>query len=332
MNRVPESALHGTHEPTADAARVSVVMPVHNAERHVESALRSVLASDLREIEVIVLDDGSTDRSLAIVRSIDDPRLQSISLEASGGPSRPRNIGIARARAPYVALLDADDLLKPDKLSTAVAALDRHPQAGIAFADYERIDDAGALLESSTLAAYTGFQGLKSLPASDGWRLIRQPDFARGLLYENFIGTSGVVLRKSVLDRIGTFDEKLSYSEDRDLWFRLAHDCDALYHDRIGHSYRISEGSLSLRPGSHQARSRIETLQREKARWNSAQERRQLDRLIAENLAAIAYELRRSGRRFASTGKFLQALATAPERRWLRGALGSLLSLAAGRQ
>jgi len=168
--------------------------------------------------------------------------------------------------------------------------------------------------------------------SGDGWRLIRQPDFARGLLYENFIGTSGVVLRKSVLDRIGTFDEKLSYSEDRDLWFRLAHDCDALYHDRIGHSYRISEGSLSLRPGSHQARSRIETLQREKARWNSAQERRQLDRLIAENLAAIAYELRRSGRRFASTGKFLQALATAPERRWLRGALGSLLSLAAGRQ
>jgi len=153
MNRVPESALHGTHEPTADAARVSVVMPVHNAERHVESALRSVLASDLREIEVIVLDDGSTDRSLGIVRSIDDPRLQSIILEASGGPSRPRNIGIARARAPYVALLDADDLLKPDKLSTAVAALDRHPQAGIAFADYERIDDAGALLESSTLAA-----------------------------------------------------------------------------------------------------------------------------------------------------------------------------------
>ena len=74
--------------------------------------MRSVLASDLREIEVIVLDDGSTDRSLAIVRAIDDPRLQIISLEASGGPSRPRNIGIARARAPYVALLDADDLLK----------------------------------------------------------------------------------------------------------------------------------------------------------------------------------------------------------------------------
>jgi glycosyltransferase involved in cell wall biosynthesis len=121
MDRVPERTVHSAHNPTADVARVSVVMPVHNTERHVEPAVRSVLASDLREIEVIVLDDGSTDRSLAIVRAIDDPRLQIVSLEASGGPSRPRNIGIARARAPHVALLDSDDLLKPDKLSTAVA-------------------------------------------------------------------------------------------------------------------------------------------------------------------------------------------------------------------
>jgi len=328
MDRVPESTVHGAHNPTADAARVSVIIPVHNAERHVEPAVRSVLASDLRDIEVIVLDDGSTDRSLAIVRAIEDPRLQIISLEASGGPSRPRNIGIARARAPYVAPLDADDLTKSDKLSTTVAALDSHPQAGIAFADYERIDEAGALLERSTLTAYPSFQGLKSSSATNGWRLIQQPEFARGLLYENFIGTSGVVLRKSVLDRIGTFDEKLSYSEDRDLWFRLAHECAALYHNRIGHSYRIAPGSLSLRPGAHQARSRLEALRREKARWHSVPERRQIDRLIAENLAAVAYEYRRSGRRFASVRMFLQALATSPDTRWLRGALGSLLLFA----
>ena len=149
--------------PTATRAsprdpRASVVMPVHNAERHVEMAVRSVLASDLEDIEILVLDDGSTDRSLAIVQGIDDPRLQVMALKASGGPSRPRNLGIAHARAPYVALLDADDLMRPDKLSTSVAALDAHPKAGIAFADYERIDDAGALLEPSTLAAYPRFQ------------------------------------------------------------------------------------------------------------------------------------------------------------------------------
>ena len=328
MTLITRQVTHNAPNAAAGAPRVSVVMPVHNAERYVEPAVRSVLASDLENIEVLVLDDGSRDRSLSILQAIDDPRLSVICLEASGGPSRPRNIGIARARAPYVALLDADDLMKADKLSTAVAALDEYPAAGIAFADFERIDDAGELLERSTLAAYNVFQGLESIPVLNGWRLIEQPQFARGLLYENFIGTSGVVLRKSVLDRIGWFDETLSYSEDRDLWFRLAHECAALYHNRIGHSYRIAPGSLSLRPGAHQARGRLEALRREKARWNSVPERRQIDRLIAENLAAVAYEYRRSGRRFASVRTFLQALATSPDTRWLRGALGSLLLFA----
>ncbi len=299
-------------------------MPVYNAERHVEGAIRSVLASDLADLEVIVLDDGSTDRSLSLIRSIEDPRVVTVPLPASGGPSRPRNIGIARARAPYIALLDADDLMKPDKLSMAVAALDAHPGAGVAFGDYERIDSNGSLFEESTLSGYPVFAQLKATTLGAGWRLIRQPDFALGLLQENFIGTSGVVLRKSVLDRVGTFDESLTYSEDRDLWFRIAHASDALYVARIGHSYRVAPGSLSFRPGDSQARSRIVVLKREKARWHAHGPRREIDRRIAENLAAIAYEHRRCGRRLAAVATFLKAMTSSPELRWLSGAAGSL--------
>ena len=98
-----------------------------------------------------MVDDGSSDASLAIARSISDPRLTVVTQPPSGGPSRPRNVGIGRARAPYVALLDADDLMKPDKLSSALAALDQHPRAGLAFGDYERIDREGRLLEPPTL-------------------------------------------------------------------------------------------------------------------------------------------------------------------------------------
>lgn len=304
--------------------QVSVVMPVYNAERHVESAIRSVLASQLAALEVIVLDDGSTDGSLALARSIDDPRVVVVGLKNSGGPSRPRNIGIAQARAPYVALLDSDDLMKPDKLASAVAALDRHPQAGVAFGDYERIDSDGRLTERSTLSGYPVFSDLTTSAAGDGWRLIRQKDFALGLLHENFIGTSGVVLRKSALDRVGVFDESLTYSEDRDLWFRLAHTCDALYLGRIGHSYRVAPGSLSFRPGAQQAHSRIKVLEREKLRWDSPGPRRQIDRRIAENLAAIAYEHRRCGERRAAVATFLKAMARSPDLRWLRAAAGSL--------
>src|SRR5689334_3583175 len=104
--------------------RVSVVMPVHNAAAYVERAVRSALASDLQELEVIVVDDGSQDQSAAIVAAIADPRVVLLHMPPSGGPSRPRNAGIARARAPYVALLDSDDELKPSKLSAAIGALD----------------------------------------------------------------------------------------------------------------------------------------------------------------------------------------------------------------
>ena len=310
--------------------RVTVVIPLHNAAAHIGAAVRSALASDLEAIEVIVVDDGSTDASLAIVQAIADPRLVVLRQAASGGPSRPRNVGIARARAPYVALLDADDLLKPDKLSQAVAVLDAHPDAGIAFGDFERIDASGRLLTVATLAGYPQLQRLAAQPLGEYWRRIPQPEFARGLLYENFIGTSGVVLRKSLLAQVGTFDEGLNYSEDRDLWFRIAHATDALYRDAVGHSYRITSTGLTLRPGVHQALQRIAVLRRERARWRGGPARRQVDRLIAENLGGIAWEYRKSGRRAASVGAFACAFVAAPSLRWVRGAVRSLWPHGAG--
>jgi glycosyltransferase involved in cell wall biosynthesis len=310
-----------------DSVRVTVVMPVYNAEAYVEMAVRSALASDLRELEVIVVDDGSTDRSAEIVANIKDPRVVTVSLRPSGGPSRPRNVGIARARAPYVAFLDADDLIKPDKLSAAVHVLDRHPEAGFAFADFESIDEGGTVVRSSTIADFAVFRTLPRKPLGGNWHLIPQAQLAHGLLYENFIGTSGVVLRKQLLAELGPFDESIAYSEDRDLWFRLAHRCAALYWNHVGHSYRARPGSLTHGPAAaRNARQRITVLQREKNRWRDRPARSQLDRLIAENYVAIGYEERRRRRRLRSMAMFAVAFATSPDVRWLRGMLGSLMS------
>jgi glycosyltransferase involved in cell wall biosynthesis len=308
-----------------DRVRVSVVIPVHNAERYVEAGVRSALASDLSELEIVIVDDGSTDRSAEIVRQIGDPRIILIQTRGSGGPARPRNIGIARARAPYIALLDADDLIKPDKLSSAVAALDRHPEAGFAFADFEKIDANGRILESSVIAQIPAFRELASEPDEDSWRLIPRSELERGLLGANFIGTSGVILRKSVLSDIGVFDESLVYCEDRDLWLRLAHRCSALYREQIGHSYRVAPGSLTYKPTLRTARDRITVFRREKARRKTRHERRQLDRQIAENLATIGYEYRRSRKSVRSAASFLQAFVTHPDVRWMRALVGSLV-------
>jgi glycosyltransferase involved in cell wall biosynthesis len=306
-----------------EIVRTSVVMAAYNTERYVEAAVRSALASDLRDIEVIVVDDGSTDRTPQIVDAIGDPRVAVVRLRPSGGPSRPRNVGIARAKAPYVAFLDSDDLMKTWKLSAAVTALDRHPQAGFAFADFERIDADGTVITPSAMAGYPVFGTLGCVAIEDGWCVLPQAQLARGLLYENFIGTSGVVLRKHLLTEIGPFDDSLVYSEDRDLWFRLGHFCSALYSSRIGHSYRITPGSLSYGPAARNARHRITVLQREKNRWKERSAHRQLNHLIAENLATIGYALRLRRRRLGSMAMFAQAFATSPEIRWLKGLVGS---------
>jgi glycosyltransferase involved in cell wall biosynthesis len=310
----------------SNSVRVSVVTPVHNAEAYVEMAVRSALASDLRELEVIVVDDGSTDRSAAIVANIDDPRVVTVRLQRSGMPARPRNVGIARARAPYVAFLDADDLIKHDRLSAAVSALDRHPEAGFAFADFERIDQDGSLIQESAVTDFPRFRTLMGAPVADDWRLIPQAQLARGLLYENFIGTSGVVLRKQLLSEIGPFNESTVYSEDLDLWFRLAHRCGALYWTHVGHSYRVRPGSLSDGSQVRNARDRITVLRREKDRWSDRAARRELDRHIAQNLAGIGYAERNRRRRLRSIAMFASAFAVSPEVRWLRGMLGSVLS------
>jgi glycosyltransferase involved in cell wall biosynthesis len=306
-----------TNPPLATTPRVSVVIPMHNTERYIGAAVHSALDPSLPDVEVLVIDDGSTDQSMAAARAIDDPRVTLIQVAASGGPSRPRNIGIERARAPYVSLLDSDDLLKPNKLASSVAALNRCPSAGLAFGDFEKIDADGNAYELSVKYAYPMFRELRTQPAGDDWRLIPQAAFARALLYENFIGTSGVVVRTSVARAVGGFDETLANSNDRDLWFRLAHTCDALYSPHVGHSYRVHSESIMHRPPIRNALSRTTVLRREKARWRDRDARRQLNRLIAENYAATGYHQRRHRQRWAAARSFLRAFAVSREGRWL---------------
>ena len=305
---------------------MSVVIPLHNTEAYVEAAVRSALTSAPGEVEVIAVDDGSTDQSAAVVGAITDPRVVLVRIPASGGPSRPRNVGIATARAPYIAFLDSDDLLKSDNLSEAVLALEGCPTAAFAFTDFERIDERGALIRQSVLKDYLAWSTLTSERADTNWRPIPQPKLARALIYENFISTSGVVVRKALLEALGGFDESLTFSEDRDLWFRLAHRADAVFSPRIGVSVRLRPGSQTQSQHIRNARARIAVLRRERNRWSITERaiQRQLDRLIAANLAQIGYEERRSHRLHAIM-MFARAFATSPQIRFLRGLLGSVI-------
>lgn len=109
---------------------ISVIIPLYNKETIIERSLKSVLSQDYDDFEVIIVNDGSTDRSMEIVRSIQDPRIVLIEQE-NGGPSKARNTGVMHAKGEWILFLDADDELLPDAFSHLYALTSIHPEADI---------------------------------------------------------------------------------------------------------------------------------------------------------------------------------------------------------
>jgi len=318
-----------TERPTSSAVlaapRVSVVMPAHNTARYVTEAMQSVLNQDLRELELVLIDDGSTDDTLDRIQAISDPRIVLLRNPKGGGPSRARNQGIRAAKADYIAFLDSDDVMCVDSMRSAVQALDAAPSAVIAFGDLRRISPEGDEVVASVLANYTTVHQLRKRPLQGPWHLIAGEDFGRGLLNGNFIGTGSVVVRAKTLERSGVFDEQLFCAEDHDLWLRLARLGDALVSDAIRYSYRMNPVSISYQPGERNARNRIVMLERERAHWTESGALRQIDRAIADNHAAIGYSRRAEGRRFAAASSFIEAFQLSPRWTFMKGFMGSLL-------
>jgi len=308
----------------SDNARVSVIIPVDAARGFGETALRAVLASDLLELEVILVENGPTDRCDALVAATQDSRVLAVRLGSGRGVLRARNVAIARARAPYVAFLDPEDVLKPNTLSAAVRALDGNPEAGFAFTDFEWVSKEGMVIRSRAISGSPSARTLVGEPLDGHWRLIKQVHLARALLHENLMETSGLVVRRQLFTEIGPFNEQAGCCADLDLWFRLAHRCDALYSAEVGYSRRGGPGhnASGTRAASEDC---IAVLRRERSRWNERAARRQLDRRIAQNLASIAYDERRRRHRLRSTATFAYAFATCPDVRWLGGMLGSIV-------
>lgn len=179
--------------------RVSVIIPCFNYGRYLADAVQSALASSLREIEIIIVDDGSTDDSREVAqRLIDDhpeSAIQLIGQRNCGAPGQVRNLGIARARGEYILCLDADDKLHPDFLRAGAAALDAAPQAGIAYADFQMFGESDTLQQP---------------PPS--WNSRVECDC-------NFVGTASM-FRRRAWEQVGGYETDLAMVgyEDWDFW------------------------------------------------------------------------------------------------------------------
>jgi len=193
---------------------ISVVVPTLNAGDYLEVALRSAIAQGVSGLELIVVDDGSTDGSTARCKAL-HPRLRMVR-PATPGIAGARNAGIAASSAELIAFLDADDVWLPGKLHAQIALLGRHPEARLCYAGWSEfqseVADPGDSWRSSVADAA---RLLNRNPVPAGWIY---PE----LLLDSCVWTSTVVVRRELFDEIGLFDASLPVGEDYDLWLRAS--------------------------------------------------------------------------------------------------------------
>ncbi len=190
------------------AFSLSVVMPAFNAEAHIDDALASLFDQTRRDIEILVVDDGSRDSTADRVlawqgRAPADGPVVRLIRQDNAGPSAARNRAIEEAHGPLIGFLDADDRWAADKVEKHLELMARHPGTLLSVSGFHFIDETGAPLYEIML------------PPGD--RL----SYAK-LLERNAIHTSAVIARKSAIDRAGRFDTGLRTYEDFDLWLRIA--------------------------------------------------------------------------------------------------------------
>lgn len=207
---------------------VSVVIPTYNSAATIAETLASVCDQTLKDLEIVLSDDGSCDETVRAAERFAAQVDLKILQQANAGPGAARNAAIRAARGRYCAFVDADDLMLPERLALQSALLDADPQLGMVHTDLMTFDDSGPI--HSTRHAFSN-------PC--GGQILEQ------LLLNNFITTSTVMAPTARLVEVGLFDERRRISEDFDLWLRMAERWPTGFIDRPLVRYRHRPGSAS---------------------------------------------------------------------------------------
>lgn len=188
----------------------SIVIPLYNKQEFIQRAIDSILAQTFSDYEIIIIDDGSSDDSMEVVRRYDDVRIQVIQQENSGVAAA-RNKGIATANREWVAFLDADDVWMPDHLQALKSLIDAYPLAVSIGTAYNKIDTTGKI------------QSLRyPQPASGQTEFLVDDYFAVSIAYDHLLHSSSAAAKKAILLETGGFPIGIKSGEDLIAWARLA--------------------------------------------------------------------------------------------------------------
>ena len=206
IDAVARNSLQTT--PSGDDAglnpKVTVLIPVFNRERFVDEAIRSVIEQDFDDFELLLVDDGSTDRTPEVLETWKqrDPRVVVVTSPTNQGIPAALNLGLAHARGKYVARLDSDDFMMPRRLAEQAALLDAHPEVVLASCAYDIVDDAGTHLRT--------------------WKGDEPHEVMAFLLhFFNAVGGGQVMFRLAEVLEEGGYAREYPSSEDYELWVRL---------------------------------------------------------------------------------------------------------------
>jgi glycosyltransferase involved in cell wall biosynthesis len=202
--------------------KVSVIIPAYNKADFTIRTVESVLKQTYRNIEIIVIDDGSTDNTKEKLKCFGE-KIKYI-FKKNGGACSARNLGIEKASGEYIALLDCDDIYYPNKIETSVLCLESDPDYGFISTASYHIDENDNIV--------TIWPDTKHPPS--GWIFSR-------ILMNNIICNSTVLVKKACFQQVGNFDEKIFIPADYDMWIRLAEIYKAGYISEKLTGYRVSD-------------------------------------------------------------------------------------------
>ena len=203
-----------------DSPKVSIVVPTYNRADRLKKALDSIVSQTYKDFELIVVDDGSTDKTPKVMESF--PKAQYLSIKKNSGVSNARNVGLASAKGELICFLDSDDLWNEKKIQIQAQWMENNMDSQICYTDEIWIRNGVRVNPMNRHRKYSG-------------------DIFRHCLGLCIVSPSSVMIRAKLFDEIGNFDESLPACEDYDLWLRIA----------VKYAFHFIEEPLIIKYGGH---------------------------------------------------------------------------------